>query len=491
VCTVSRVNRENLHEGSVPPIDLALVALVQVAFLVAVVILREPKLLIPAVVVGLPFEYVSTQAVGALGEGGVAGAVRAMLNPGKAAMAATIVVVLWRARYDPRRLLPRSGVLLPALVIGFIAFVGLAWSNLQRPDNTTLSLAMYVGFVFAAPSLIENRRDLERILAAFLIAAIGLSLLAIAQQFVGVFQWRSVLVEVDDFGYRSNATFADPNNLARFLAVAMALAVAGILALGPRRLTVYLAIPALVVAAPALIATGSRAGWLGMLLACVVVVLLAPVQRATKVKLTVAAFAALGALLSVLLLQGGNEAARVRSLMQGFDAVLGVRQFLIHGGWEMWLDNPLAGVGTGSFQSALLLAYHWVMPDWAQTSLSHTSFITILAEWGLVGVAAFAFLVARIGGVCRRVYRAAADPFERVLGIWLIAALATILLQSQSAGRLFEEPYLWLLFALLAALEMGAGRSEDVPAPAIDRAEEGAPAEAPEAPPSVPVPAHA
>ena len=57
------------------------------------VILREPKLLIPCVVVGLPFEYASTQAVDLLGEGGIRGAIRTMLNPGKAAMLATIVVV--------------------------------------------------------------------------------------------------------------------------------------------------------------------------------------------------------------------------------------------------------------------------------------------------------------------------------------------------------------------------------------------------------------
>ncbi len=451
-----------------PHPDLALVVLVQAAVLVAVVILREPKLLIPAVVIGLPFEYLQTQTVSTLGEGGVGGAIRVMLNPGKLAMAATIAVAAWRARYDPRRLLPPSSLLLPVLVVVFISVVGVAWADSQRPGNAVLILPMYAAFVFAAPSLIDDRRDLERIIAAFFIAAIGLSVLAVAQRLLGVFQWRSILIQSDAYSYRSNATFADPNNLARYLAITMALAAGTILALGPRRLTVYLAIPALVLAAPALIATASRSGWLGMLLACFLVVLLAPVARATKLRINAGAFGTLGILLGLLLVQGGSDAARVRSLAEGVDAVLGVRRFLIRAGWEMWLDNPLVGVGTGGFQNALLVAYSWVMPYWAKTSLSHTSAISILAEWGIVGVAAFVFFLVRLFGASIRLFRAAADPFERILGAWLIAAFVEILFQSQSEGRLFEEPYLWLLLAVAAALEAGAGRR--TPAPAAARA---------------------
>jgi len=471
----------------VPHLDLALIVLVQAALLAAVVILREPKLLIPAVVIGLPVEYLQTQTVDTLGEGGIGGAIRAMLNPGKAAMAATVVIALWRARYEPRRLLPRSGVLLPALVILFLSVVGLAWSDLQRPNNAVLILVLYVAFVFAAPSLVEDRRDLERVLAAFFLAAIALSLLAVAQRLLGVFQWRAALIQSDAFSYRSNATFADPNNLARLLAITMALAAASILALGPRRLTVYLAAPALLLAAPALIATASRSGWLGMLLASFIVVLLAPVGRYTKGRLAVFAVGTLAVLLGLLLVQGGADAARVRSLAGGVDAVLGVRQFLIRAGWEMWKDNPLVGVGTGGYQNALLIAYNYVMPYWAKTSLSHTSFISILAEWGLVGVAAFAFFAGRVGASCARIYRSAGDPFERMLGGWLVAAFVEILFQSQSEGRLFEEPYLWLLIALVAALEAGAGRR----APAAVPAAADAPAAAAPAPPREPAPAPA
>ncbi|MBK7725341.1 MAG: hypothetical protein IPI33_08925 [Dehalococcoidia bacterium] len=57
-------------------IEFGVIVFVQLALLVAVVILKEPKLLIPCVVLGLPFEYASTQAPGTLGESGTGGIIR-------------------------------------------------------------------------------------------------------------------------------------------------------------------------------------------------------------------------------------------------------------------------------------------------------------------------------------------------------------------------------------------------------------------------------
>ena len=84
-------------------------------------------------------------------------------------------------------------------------------------------------------------------------------------------------------------------------------------------------------------------------------------------------------------MQGGANAERVKSLTSGIQ-LIGQREFLIKGGWEMWKDNPLVGVGSGNYQHTLLVSYLWTLPWWAKTTLSHTSFISILAELGIVGV---------------------------------------------------------------------------------------------------------
>ncbi len=437
-------------------VEFGPIIFLQMVLLGAVIILREPKLLIPCVVLGLPFEYASTQALGTLGEGGVGGIVRTMLNPGKAAMLATIVVAVVRARHNPRTLFPNSAILLPLAVLLFVVVIGVAWSDSMKPTNSILIMPMYVAFVFVAPSLIEDRRDLERIVAAFLIAAALLSVVAIAQRVLGVFQWRTILIQSDDYSYRSNAFFADPNNLARFLAISIALAAATILVSGPRRLTIYLAAPMLALSALGIILTASRSGWLGMLLASFLVVVMSPIRRYTKLRLTVLAFGGLGFMLALLFMQGGANAERVQSLGSGIELV-GQREFLIKGGWEMWKDNPLTGVGSGNYQHTLLVSYLWTLPSWAQTTLSHTSLISVLAELGVIGMGVITLFTIRVVTACRAAYALTPDRYSRLMVAWCAAALIEILFQSQSEGRLLEEPFLYLIFAIVVALELGAG----------------------------------
>jgi O-antigen ligase len=438
-------------------LELVATVLLAAALVAIATIVRDPKWLLPAVVVGLPIEYFTTQAVDTLGTGGTTGAIRALLNPGKAAMLATILVAMWRCRHEPQRLVPDSAVLLPVTAFLALIVAGLLWSDSLRPPNMVLILPMYVAFLFAAPSMIEGRRDVERILLTFLVVAIGLSVLGIAQRVAGVFAWRGILVAADGVSYRSNATFADPNNLARYLVVCITLATAMLLVRGPTRATVYVAAPALALALVCIVATASRSGWLMLMLCGALTVLVIPIARGTKVRIFAGAGGAALILVAFLLFQGGADAQRIASLASGVE-VLGVRQFLIKAGWAMWKDNWLVGVGSGNFQRALVVSYIDYLPTWARTTLSHTSFISLLAELGIVGAAMFFFLVARIWIAISLTFHRLREPFDRMTVGWLGVALLGILLQSQSEGRLLDEPYVWLLLALVIAFETGFGR---------------------------------
>jgi len=451
-------------------LEIAVIAAAECALLTAILILREPKLLILMVILGLPFEYLGTRALGSLGEGGVGGAIRAMLNPGKAAMLATIAVVVVRERHSLGRLIPNSSVVVPILLLSAITVLGVLWSDSLKPTNAVLILPMYVAFVFTAPTLIEDRRDLERIMGAFLAVAVVLALIAIAQRPFGIWMWRSILIQSDGYSYRSNATFADPNHLARYFSVCIALAAGLILATGPRRLTVYLAVPTMVLALFAIVMTASRSGW-GMMLFCgAVVVFAAPIARETKVKLASLATTGIVLLLALLLVQGGQNAQRVASLASPLTA-LGQREFLINVGWHMFLDNPLIGVGTGNYQHALITSYRSLVPYWAEVTLSHTSIVSIMAEWGFIGLAMFAFVCVRITATIVRSYaRARQAPYQRLALAWVGAALLGIVLHSQSEGRLFDEPYLYLFLVILVAIETGARFQRDqasAPVPGI------------------------
>lgn len=436
-------------------LELLVPAVMEGALLAAVIILREPKLLIPAVIIGLPIEYFGTRALGSLGESGAGGAVRALLNPGKAAMLATIGVAVFRARHHPRALFPDSMVLLPVAGLLALIILGLFWSDSTKAPNSVLILPMYVAFLFAAPSLIEDRRDVERIVGAFLVVACVLGTVALAQRLGGVFNWRDILIGSDGYTYRSNATFADPNHLARYFAIALSLAAGLVLATGPRRQTVYLALPALVLGFGGTIMTASRSGWLSLVLCTAIVMLTAPITRSTKLRLFGSAGTAVAIGLVFLLSQGGANADRIRTLTDGVQ-VLGSREFLIRAGMQMWRDNPFAGVGSGNFQHALVVSYLHLIPSWAQTTLSHTSVVSILAELGVVGAAMFAFVAFRAGLAMARAYFVTRVAYERLIIGWLAAGMLGIILQSQSEGRLLDDPFLWLLLAIFVAVETGA-----------------------------------
>jgi putative inorganic carbon (hco3(-)) transporter len=434
---------------------LAAIVAIELALLVGMLILREPKLIILAVIIGLPIEYLSEKALGGLGSGGISGAVRALLNPGKAAMLAAIVIAVVRLRHEPKRLIPDSTFFLPIVVLTAFIVLGVFWSDSLRPQNAVLIMPMYVAFVFVAPSLIEDRRDVERIVGTFLLVCIGLSVLALAQRTIGIFHWRDILIDSDGYSYRSNATFSDPNHLARYLSVCMSLAVGLILATGPRRTTLYLAIPALVLGLAAIMATGSRSGWAMLLVVTGLVVLSSPIARYTKAKLVLVSGVGFVAMLALLLVQGGGNAERVRSLANPVTA-LGQREFLINAGWHMFLDNPLIGVGSGNYQHALIVTYRYLIPSWAEVTLSHTSIISILAETGIVGLLAFLFVSVRIGVGVLHTYYATKQHYNRLIVGWLGVSLIGIVLHSQSEGRLFDEPYIYLLLAMLVAIETGA-----------------------------------
>ena len=436
--------------------QLVVIVAIEIAILVAVIVLREPKLLILAVVLGLPFEYAGEKLIPSLGTTGLSGAVRALLNPGKAAMLATICYAVFQFRHEPRRLLPNSSTVVPIVGLLAVVVLGVAWSDSLKPNNTVLIMPMYVAFACVAPNYIQNRRDIEWLIGAILLTTIGLSLLAIAQRFAHVFNWRSILIDSDGYSYRSNATFSDPNIMARYFALSLSLAGALILATGPRRTTLYLAVPAIVFGSVALLATGSRSGWATLLLCSAIVLWTTPIQRGTKVKLTIVSVGTVALAVALVLFQGGGNAERIKSFSNPVVA-LGQRDFLIAAGWHMFLDHRLLGVGSGNYQHSLLLSYRADIPSWAEVTLSHTSVISLLAELGMVGFGFFLFVVFRLGGAVVRAYRATTVRFDRLMIGWLGASMIGIFFSSQSEGRLLDEPYFYLVLAMFIAIETGQG----------------------------------
>jgi O-antigen ligase len=137
----------------------------------------------------------------------------------------------------------------------------------------------------------------------------------------------------------------------------------------------------------------------------------------------------------------------------------------------MFLDHPIAGLGLDSFREGMEGDYsHFIWPG-RKTVLSHTSIITVMAELGIIGLLTLLFLLYKWAQVCWRAY-ANASVSDKALAAGLAAAFLAVFLSSQSEGRFFEDPYLWLIFGLGVALRhlQTRERSEQTLEPALGAA---------------------
>jgi hypothetical protein len=246
--------------------------------------------------------------------------------------------------------------------------------------------------------------------------------------------------QVEEY-FRVNSLFFDPNIFGRFLALVM-LGLASALIWTKRPKSLFWTVAALVVLWGGLITTLSQSSFAALLLGLAV---LAWLRWGGKVvALPVVVVLAAGAVIvfafpSALRLDLGDSGSVDKATSGRFD--------LIRGGVELARDKPLLGWGSGSFNAEY--RKHERSSNREATAASHTIPITVAAEQGIVGFAAYVALLALafarlLRGARGSPVRAAlaAGFFALVLHTWLYAAF-------------LEDPVTWTLLALGTALAAG------------------------------------
>jgi hypothetical protein len=282
----------------------------------------------------------------------------------------------------------------------------------------------------------------------------GGALILLALIFCGVgfweFQTRHLLLnpkviasnQVEEY-FRVNSLFFDPNIYGRFLALVM-LGLASVLIWARRPRSLWFTIAALVVLWGGLITTLSQSSFASLLLGLAV---LAWLRWGGKiVALPVAAVVVVGAVIvlafpSALRLDLSDSGSVDKATSGRFD--------LMRGGVDLAREKPLLGWGSGSFNAEYRA--HERSSNREATAASHTIPITVAAEQGIVGFAAYVALlvlalVRLLRGARGSPVRAAlaAGFFALVLHTWLYAAF-------------LEDPVTWTLLALGTALAFGPG----------------------------------
>jgi putative inorganic carbon (HCO3(-)) transporter len=350
-----------------------------------------------------------------------------------------------------------------------VAGVTALWTGLSYATGATAYAAALVEmFAFYLPfaviyylvyRYVRSPADLRRLVLIIVCWGAALALAGLVQYgtHTVIFNRAKILHEYGlGHGFRVNALFWDPNMFGRFLVVVIVLALATALApLAWRWRAGLLAVAAL--AAAALFVTHSRSALVALAAAVVLFELLWLGGRRGLIVALATAVVAGGSLYA---LESQRRHIGFSTLLRtpyGWNKLTGGRFYLVDSGWAMFKDHPAGGVGLAGFR----LAYPEYRKRRASVGLSenHTTPVTVLAEEGLVGIAAYIALLAVYFATAMRSAALRQDRRLRLLQAGFMAVVFAIIVHSLFYNAFFEDPYLWTVLAMSMALTFVLARA--------------------------------
>jgi O-antigen ligase len=347
-------------------------------------------------------------------------------------------------------------VLVPAIVVGLIAFrSGLRWRNSYTWPALLLLVAATLDTVFA-----PDRRAAAGLWKAYFAepVAAGLVILAVARQRdrarlllagIGSAVLVSALLNIAaDGGALLTHTFNpvtpqvaiynSANATSLFLEPPAAFALAIALHGDDRRERVVAAVLYLL-AALAIVLSYSRLGWITLLAITVCV------AAFSRWRSWVLAGAALISALALGLSRSVRERVLVEFDPNSRDNTVHLRYLLWRSALNMLLHHPLLGGGLSGFKTAIQPyrdpAYH------EDLIYPHNLALNFWSETGILGLAAFAWLLVQMLRVGRRCL--AAGPWPRALGIGLLAMLLAVAVHGLGDVPYFKNDQSLVFWALL------------------------------------------
>ncbi len=287
--------------------------------------------------------------------------------------------------------------------------------------------------------------------------------------------WNDQVIRSNEFHtyFRVNSVFWDPNIYGRYLALVTVVAMSALLWTRERRALALLTALVFVLWL-GLFPTFSQSSFAALLAGLAVLAALKWSLRWTLV--AVGGFVVLGVL--VVLLTGG------RASLNRINIDTSGRANLVSGGIHLFAQRPIYGYGSGSFPKAYR---EHVETHKAPVSVSHTEPITIAAEQGLLGVAAYIALVVTalwtmaanlrrplsklsasraggaVGGTTPEDALATAGGggsptatgparLQLIARAAVLATFTALIVHTMAYAGFFEDPITWVLLAAAASL---------------------------------------
>jgi O-antigen ligase len=238
--------------------------------------------------------------------------------------------------------------------------------------------------------------------------------------------------------FRVNSLFFDPNIYGRYLALTITM-IAAVLLWATERRTVALCAGALAILWLGLVPTLSESSFAALTLGLAVLAALRWSPR--PVLLTTGALGV--AAIAAVLIAPGVIGLKDHSF-KNIDKVTSGRADLVKGGLEMAADRPFFGYGAGGFSVEYRRRQDVSSP--LAPAESHTIPITIAAEQGIVGLAAYvALLFVTLALVLHRAWESRARAA-------VAAAYAALVLHTLVYASFLEDPLTWALLAAAIVL---------------------------------------
>jgi putative inorganic carbon (HCO3(-)) transporter len=358
---------------------LGIVALAGAAIL-AVVFHRWPIALPLAIVAALPFRI-------PLHAGGDTANLLVPLYLVIAGGVISTVLSGWR-QGTARRALSELARLLPWVLAGVVVLYAL--QTLYSPDFS--KSLQNVCFFFVPFSLVYALlRDvdwdwklLKLVLWVVAVEAVAFVVVGSVEYLSRELFWNDQVIRSNEFHtyFRVNSIFWDPNIYGRYLALVIVVAMSALLWAKERRalglLTGLVAVLWL-----GLVPTFSQSSFAALLAGLAV---LAALRWSWRWTLAAVGAGAILAVVIVLFAGGISKLSPDR-----FNVDTGGRANLVSGGTDLFAQRPIWGYGSGSFPRAYR---EHIATKKTPVSVSHTEPITVAAEQGLIGLAAYAALLA-------------------------------------------------------------------------------------------------
>ena len=366
------------------------------------------------------------------------------------------IVGLWILRMAINQWQPRrSGMLLPFLLyLSIMLFLLMV----NSPDNGVALEGMrvmvqYVLWFFVAYHLLRSRNQARSLVDVFLLLAVIVALIGIAQYITGV-EMPAEWVDQAEQGVRTRvfSIIGSPNILGSLMVLAMSMAYA--MYYGSKqwfKKMVYAGI--FLVFALCLVFTFSRGAWLAIILS----VLLLGLWVDKRILILMV----LVALLTPTLMPSVYH--RISYMMSPEYLVSSERGGRL-GRWDLavkhWQTSPAAGVGLGQFGGAVAAR------NYPESSFYADSwYLKVGTETGWIGLLATLLLILTGLRRARSSLNATDDDYLKIMGLGILAGLVGILAHN-CVENVFEVPmmasYFWFFLGLVAALSQVQELSNDM-----------------------------